>query len=54
MMAGALADRIGASHTLLAGGLVCLCGALYLARRLPQLRLDMRETYARLGIEATS
>lgn len=54
MMAGALADRIGASHTLLAGGLVCLCGALYLARRLPQLRLHMRETYARLGIEATS
>ena len=54
MIAGALADQIGASHTLLAGGLVCLAGAAYLARQLPRLRLHMRETYARLGIETTS
>ncbi len=54
MLAGALADRIGATHTLLVGGIVCLTGALYLAHQLPRLRLHMRETYARLGIEAAS
>ena len=36
------------------GGIVCLTGALYLAHQLPRLRLHMRETYARLGIETTS
>ena len=47
---GALADRIGATRTLLAGGIVCLCGVLLVARRLPQLRAQLRETYARLNI----
>ena len=54
LLFGALADRIGAARTLLAGGIVCLAGALYLARQLPRLRSHMRETYARLGIEASS
>jgi len=54
LIAGALADHIGATHTLLVGGIVCLTGALYLARQLPRLRLHMRETYARLGIAAAS
>jgi MFS family permease len=54
LIAGALADRIGATNTLLVGGIVCLAGALYLTRQLPRLRLHMRETYARLGIETAS
>jgi MFS family permease len=54
IIAGALADRIGATQTLLTGGGVCLAGATYLARQLPRLRLHMRETYARLGIEVSS
>jgi MFS family permease len=54
LIAGALADRIGATQTLLTGGIVCLAGATYLARQLPRLRLHMRETYARLGIEVSS
>lgn len=54
LIAGALADRIGATQTVLAGGIICLAGALYLARQLPRLRIHMRETYARLGINASS
>ena len=54
MIFGALADRIGATHTLLAGGIVCMAGALSLARQLPRLRSHMRATYARLGIETSS
>ena len=54
MLAGALADRIGATNMLLVAGLVCMAGALYLARRLPQLRREMRATYARLGLDAAS
>lgn len=52
MIFGALADRIGATNMLLAGGIVCLSGALYLIREMPRLRYHMRETYARLGIDA--
>jgi predicted MFS family arabinose efflux permease len=54
MVAGVLADRIGATTTLLAGGMVCLAGAIVLARQLPHLRVQMRATYARLGIQASS
>jgi MFS family permease len=54
LIAGALADHIGATRTLLVGGLVCMAGALYMLRQLPQLRKHMRETYARLGIESSS
>ena len=51
---GALADRIGAAHTLLAGGIVCLAGSLYLVRQLPHLRNHMRAAYARLNLEISS
>ncbi len=47
---GALADRIGATHMLLAGGIVCLAGGLYLVRELPRLRYHMRDAYARVGV----
>ncbi len=42
------------SAALLAGGMVCLAGAIVLARQLPSLRVQMRATYARLGIQASS
>jgi len=54
LIAGALADQIGATRTLLASGIVCVVGALYLSRQLPLLRRHMRETYARLGLEPSS
>ena len=54
MVAGVLADRIGATTTLLAGGMICLAGAIVVVRQLPSLRVQMRATYARLGIQASS
>lgn len=53
LIAGALADHIGATNALLIGGIVCLTGALYLVREMPRLRYHMRETYARLGVANT-
>lgn len=50
LLAGALASWIGATHTLAAGGLCCILGALVLWRRLPLLRSHIRPIYVRLGI----
>jgi MFS family permease len=50
LAAGALASWIGAAHTLAAGGLACVAGALWLARQLPRLRHHIRPIYVRLGI----
>jgi predicted MFS family arabinose efflux permease len=49
-VAGALAHKIGAGHTLFAGGVSCAVGAVLLWRQLPRLRLHMREIYTRIGI----
>ncbi len=50
LIAGALADRIGAPSTLLIGGFLCLGGSLWFARRLPALREAVRPIYIRKGI----
>jgi MFS family permease len=50
LAAGALASWIGAAHTLAAGGIACVLGALWLARELPRLRRQIRPIYVRLGI----
>ena len=50
LLAGVLADRIGAANTVLAGGIACLLAAVYLLRRLPLMRAHIRPIYARLGI----
>jgi MFS family permease len=42
LLAGALADRIGAPYTVAAGGLVCVAGALIFGWRLPALRPEAR------------
>jgi MFS family permease len=50
LIAGALASWIGAPHTLAAGGLCCIAGALLLWRKLPLLRVHIRPFYIKLGI----
>jgi MFS family permease len=50
LLAGSLADVVGVSVTLTLGGIACAAGAIYLARRRPQLRAHIRPIYARLGI----
>ena len=50
LLAGSLAERIGAPHTLLIGGLGCILGALWFAQSLPALRRDVRPIYVRIGI----
>ena len=50
LIAGALADRIGATRTVLIGGCVCVLATLYMARQLPLLHRHMQSIYARLGI----
>jgi hypothetical protein len=52
--AGALADVAGVALTLTLGGIACIAGAIYLARRRPQLRAHIHPIYARLGIPSRS
>jgi MFS family permease len=50
LLAGALASRIGAPRTIMLSGLICVAGAAWFARRLPQIRSLVRPVYQRLGI----
>jgi MFS family permease len=50
LLAGSMADRIGAPYTLLIGGLGCIIGALWFATSLPALRRDIRPIYVKIGI----
>jgi MFS family permease len=50
LLAGSVAERVGAPHTLLFGGLGCVAGALWFALSLPALRRDVRPIYVRIGI----
>lgn len=50
LIAGALASRIGASHTILLGGAVCVIGAVIFARALPAIREHLRPIYRERGI----
>ncbi|HNC73622.1 MAG TPA: MFS transporter [Elusimicrobiota bacterium] len=50
LLAGGLADRLGAPWTLRLGGLGCVLGSLWFFRQLPQLRLAIRPIYLKLGI----
>ena len=54
LLAGVLADHIGATHTVFAGGVVGLLVALYMASQLPRIRSHVRPIYARLGIAKSS
>ena len=50
LLAGMLADRIGATITIATGGCICLVGVLVFARRIPVFRELVRPIYRELGI----
>jgi MFS family permease len=50
LLAGMLAERIGAPHTLLFGGIGCILGAIWFAATLPALRRQVVPIYVRIGI----
>lgn len=50
LLAGSVAEKIGAPYTLLCGGVGCVLGALWFARVLPALRRDVRPIYVKIGI----
>lgn len=50
LLAGTLADKIGAPNTLLFGGIGCVIGAIWFYRALPRLRIFVRPIYIEKGI----
>lgn len=50
LLAGSLASKIGAPHTLLIGGSGCIIGAALFAAKLPSLRKEIHPIYAKKGI----
>jgi MFS family permease len=50
LMAGALARVIGTPSTILAGGIVCIIGALVFLRKLPVLKSLVHPVYIKMGI----
>ena len=50
LLAGAVAERIGAPRTLLFGGIGCVVGAAWFASTLRALRKQVRPIYVRIGI----
>ncbi len=50
LIAGVLADRIGAEQTILIGAIVCLAGAVYFSFRRPTLAALIRPIYIERGI----
>jgi MFS family permease len=50
LLAGSVAERIGAPHTLLFGGIGCVLGALWFATTLAALRRDVTPIYVKIGI----
>jgi MFS family permease len=50
LLAGALAHRIGAAHTILVSGCACVLAAAWFATRLPILRDAIRPIYREIGV----
>jgi MFS family permease len=50
LLAGTLAAAIGAPNTLIIGGTLCVLAAALFARKLPDLRKNIRPIYVKLGI----
>jgi MFS family permease len=50
LLAGAMAERVGAPMTIATGGATCLLAAAWFARRLPLLRTLVRPIYVERGI----
>ncbi len=54
LLAGVAASRIGASATIVLGGVACVAAGLWLALRLPLLRAQVRPIYVERGILAAA
>jgi MFS family permease len=54
LLAGVAASRIGASATIVLGGIACVAAGLWLALRLPLLRAQVRPIYVERGILAAA
>jgi len=50
LIAGAMADKIGAPNTVLISGAICIIGAIIFLTRLPSLRKITRPLYVKMGI----
>jgi MFS family permease len=50
LIAGFLAGKIGVSNTLAIGGALCIIGAAVFARKIPDMRKNIRPIYVKLGI----
>ena len=50
LLAGFVAEKIGAPYTLLIGGIGCVAGAAWFERALPRLRDFVRPIYIQKGI----
>ena len=50
IMAGSLASRIGAPHTVIIGGTICIIGSLFFLKKLPLIRQSARPIYIKMGI----
>jgi hypothetical protein len=50
LFAGSVASKIGAPHTLLISGIVCIIGALFFYTKLPMIRKEIRPIYRKIGL----
>jgi MFS family permease len=50
LLGGALAERIGAPHTVMLTGVFCLAGSLWFTLELPKVRKVMRPIYQQMGL----
>jgi MFS family permease len=50
LLAGALAHRIGAPHTVIVTGACCVAGSLWFTLQLPKVRAVMRPIYQEMGL----
>jgi MFS family permease len=50
LLAGALAHRIGAPHTIIVTGAVCIAGSIWYTLELPKIRAVMRPIYQQMGL----
>ena len=50
LLAGWLSTRVGAPHTVLLSGVLCLATAAWFSRELPEIRALVRPIYVRMGI----
>jgi MFS family permease len=50
LLGGTLADRIGATNTLMIAGSACILGAIYFSQQLPALKKIVYEIYRHKGI----